>query len=255
VRNTWVMLRKELSGYFSSPLAYVLLAGYVLIFGFFFALEMSDSVHVSMEAQLSGQSMPFNVNERVIRPVLATMATLGIFILPLITMRLFAEEKRNGTIELLATSPVRDHEIILAKWLAAMGLYGSMLLVSGLNLIFLFRYSHPDWKPLLIAYLGLLLQAGSMLAVGTFISSLTKNQIIAVFCTYAALLFLWISAAFSYFDTSTVANALAYLSLTSHYESFSKGVIETKDLLYYLSLIFLGLFFTSRSLDSLRWRS
>ena len=172
-------------------------------------------------------------------------------------MRLFAEEKRTGTIELLITSPITDLEIILGKWLAAMLLYGGMLLVTALNFAFLFKYGHPDWKPLVIGYLGLYLQAGALLAVGTFISTLTKNQIIAGAVTFAVCLMLWVLEWVSGggFETAKWAQVLSYMSVISHYESFSKGMLSSKDAIYYVSLIFFGLFLTTRSMESLRWRS
>ena len=173
----------------------------------------------------------------------------------MITMRLFAEEKRSGTIELLATSPIRDAEVIIGKWLAAMGLYACMLLFSGLNFVFLFRYGNPDWKPLLIGVLGLLLQGGALLAIGTFISTLTKNQIIAAGATFGVCLLLWILEWVAGYETSTWARVLSYISVITHYESFARGVLDSKDAIYYVTLIFLGLFFTSRSMESLRWRS
>jgi ABC-2 type transport system permease protein len=169
-------------------------------------------------------------------------------------MRLFAEEKRTGTIELLATSPVKDIEIIIGKWLAALMLYGCILLISAINLSILFVYGKPDWKPVLIGYLGLLLQGGGLLAIGTFISTTTKNQIIAGTATFAACLLLWVFDWVSY-DQSTWAKVMAYMSVVAHFEPFAKGVIDTKDVVYYLSVIFVGLFLTARSLESLRWRS
>jgi len=208
-----------------------------------------------LQAQFSGQSVPMSVNEYVIRPLLSNISVVGLFFIPMITMRLFAEEKRQGTIELLATSPVRDMEIILGKWLAAMILYAVMLLFSAANFAFLFRYGNPDWKPLAIGYLGLLLQAGGLLAVGTFISTLTRNQIIAGAATFGACLLLWVLEWVSGYETATWAKVLAYLSVITHFDSFSKGVLDSKDAIYYVSLIFLGLFLTSRSMESLRWRS
>jgi ABC-2 type transport system permease protein len=204
---------------------------------------------------MGGQPMPMSVNEYVIRPLLSNIGVVGLFFIPLISMRLFAEEKRQGTIELLATSPIRDLEVIIGKWLAAVMLYGVMLLFSAINFAFLFRYGNPDWKPLAIGYLGLLLQAGGLLALGTFISSLTRNQIIAGAATFAVCLLLWILEWPSGSDSATWAKVLAYMSVVTHIESFSKGVLDTKDAIYYISLIFLGLFLTSRSLESLRWRS
>jgi ABC-2 type transport system permease protein len=173
----------------------------------------------------------------------------------MISMRLFAEEKRTGTIELLATSPIRDIEVIIGKWLAAVMLYAVLLLFTAANFAFLFKYGNPDWRPLAIGYLGLLLQAGGLLAVGTFISTLTKNQIIAGAATFAACLMLWVLEWVAGYETAAWAKVLAYMSVITHYESFGKGVLDSKDAIYYVSLIFLGLFLSSRSLESLRWRS
>jgi ABC-2 type transport system permease protein len=170
-------------------------------------------------------------------------------------MRLFAEEKRTGTIELLATSPIRDSEVIIGKWLAAVGLYSFMLLFSALNFVFLFIYGKPDWKPFALGYLGLLLQAGGLLAVGTLISTMTKNQIIAGAATFAVCLMLWVLDWVTGYETATWARVLAYMSVITHFESFAKGVFNTKDAIFYASLIFLGLFLTTRSMESLRWRS
>jgi|ERR1700730_8059395 ABC-2 type transport system permease protein len=257
MRNIWIMCRKELRSYFTSPIAYLLLTMFAFIFGWFFWNVLGYFVSMGMAAMQRGQMFPMNVNEEVIRPLLSNVGVIGLFFIPLITMRLFAEEKRTGTIELLATSPIHDLEVILGKWLAAMVLYGCMLLVTALNFAFIFRYGHPDWKPLVIGYLGLYLQAGALLAVGTFISTLTKNQIIAGAATFAVCLMLWILEWVSGggFENATWAQVLAYLSVITHYESFSKGMLSSKDAIFYVSLIFLGLFLTARSMESLRWRS
>ncbi len=255
MRNTWTILRKELRCYFVSPVAYLLLTMFGLIFGFFFWNALGYFVVESMEMQMRGQTFPMNINEQVIRPLLSNVSVLGLFFIPMITMRLFAEEKRTGTIELLATSPVRDIEIILGKWLAAVALYACMLLFTALNFAFLFRYGDPDWKPLAIGYLGLLLQAGALLAIGTFISTLTKNQIIAGAVTFGVCLLLWILDWVSGYNSATWAQVLAYMSVIAHFDSFARGVIASKDTVFYLTLIFLGLFFTVRSMEALRWRS
>jgi ABC-2 type transport system permease protein len=255
MRNMWVICRKELNSYFVSPVAYLLLTMFAIIFGFFFWNSVGYFNQAGLQAQFSGQSVPMSVNEYVIRPLLSNISVVGLFFIPMITMRLFAEEKRQGTIELLATSPIRDTEVILGKWLAAMILYAVMLLFSAANFAFLFRYGNPDWKPLVIGYLGLLLQAGGLLAVGTFISTLTRNQIIAGAATFGACLLLWVLEWVSGYETAAWAKVLAYLSVITHFDSFSKGVLDSKDAIYYVSLIFLGLFLTSRSMESLRWRS
>jgi len=255
MRNTWVICQKELNSYFVSPVAYLLLTMFAVIFGFFFWNSVGYFNMASLQSQMNGQGSPMSVNEYVIRPLLSNISVVGLFFIPMITMRLFAEEKRLGTIELLATSPIRDIEVIMGKWFAAVILYGVMMLFSALNFAFLFRYGNPDWKPLAIGYLGLLLQAGGLLAVGTFISTLTKNQIIAGAATFGACLLLWILEWPQGSESATWAKVLAYMSVITHFDSFSKGVLDTKDAVYYISLIFLGLFLTSRSLESLRWRS
>src|SRR5215472_15688096 len=255
MRNVWVICRKELGSYFASPVAYMLLTMFGLIFGFFFWNSLGGFLFESIQSEMSGQSFPMNVNEMIIRPLLHNLSVINLFFIPLITMRLFAEEKRTGTIELLATSPVRDIEIILGKWLAAVVLYACLLLFTAVNFAFLFKYGHPDWKPLLIGYLGLLLQAGALLAIGTFVSTLTKNQIIAGAVTFGVCLLLWVLGWVSGYETATWARVLAYMSVITHFESFGKGVLDSKDAVFYVAVIFLGLFFTARSMESLRWRS
>jgi ABC-2 type transport system permease protein len=255
MRNTWTICRKELGSYFVSPIAYLLLTMFAVIFGFFFWNALGYFVFEGMEMQMRGETMPMNLNEQIIRPLLSNVSVIGLFFIPMITMRLFAEEKKTGTIELLATSPIRDIEVILGKWLAAVILYATLLLFTALNFAFLFLYGNPDWKPLAVGYLGLLLQGGLLLALGTFISTLTKNQIIAGAATFGVCLLLWVLEWVSGYESATWATVLAYLSVIPHFESFARGVIDSKDLVFYLTGIFLGLFATARSLESLRWRS
>src|SRR6202034_4563418 len=255
MKNIWIICRRELSSYFSSPIAWLLLTMYSVIFGWIFWNFLAEFIKQGIDMEMMGQSSPMNINEQIIRPLLGTSSFLGLFMIPLISMRLFAEEKRNGTIELLATSPVRDAEIILGKWFPALLLYCWLLLFTGLNFAFLFRYGHPDWKTMAIGYLGLILQGAALLAIGTFLSTLTKNQIIAGVTTFGACLLLWVFAWVGNYNSASWAQVLSYLSVLSHSESFGKGVLEIKDAVYYLSFIFLGLFLTTRSMESLRWRS
>jgi len=255
MRNVWIICRKELGSYFVSPVAYILLVMFGVIFGFFFWNALGFFVIEGMEMQMRGQAFPMNLNEQIIRPLLSNVSVIGLFFIPMITMRLFAEEKRTGTIELLATSPVRDLEIILGKWLASVTLYSCLLLFTALNFAFLFKNGNPDWKPLAIGYLGLLLQAGALLAIGTFISTLTKNQIIAGAVTFGVCLLLWVLEWVSGYETALWARVLSYISVVPHFESFARGVLDSKDAIFYVTVIFLGLFFTARSMESLRWRS
>jgi ABC-2 type transport system permease protein len=253
--NTLTICRKELSSYFRSPIAYGVMFFFAVITGYFFYAYVISFVQYSIQSSMQGQSIPISVNDQMIRPLLSNLAVIGLFFIPIITMRLFAEEKRTGTFELLATSPVRDMEIILGKWLAALALYAAMLGISLISMATLFAYGKPDWRPMVVGYLGLLLQGGCLLAIGTYISSCTRNQIVAAVATFSVLLMLWVIDWVSSFQDSALAKATAYLSVTQHFDSFSKGVLDAKDVLYYASMIFIGLFLTARSLESLRWRA
>ena len=255
MRNTLIVCQKELKSYFASPIAYLLMAFFALIFGFGFFTATRDFVRFSFQSQMMGRGMPMNVNEQVIRPLLGFASTVALFLIPMITMRLFAEEKRTGTIELLLTSPVRDIEIIVGKWLGSMLLYLCILAMSVLNIVMLFAWGKPDLKPVLVAYLGLILQGGTLLAIGAFISTTTRNQIIAGGVTFFVCLLLWLLSWFTAFDSSGFSSVINYLSIVTHFENFSKGVLDTKDIVFYLSMIFFGLFITSRSMESLRWRA
>jgi len=255
MRSILLICQKELKSYFASPIAYLLMAFFGLIFGFGMFTATRDFVRFSFQMQAQGQSMPMNVNEQIIRPLLGFGSTISLFLIPMITMRLFAEEKRSGTIELLLTSPVTDTQIILGKWLGAMLLYLCVLLMSVLNVGLLFAWGKPDIRPVLVAYLGLLLQGGCLLAIGEFISTTTRNQIIAGGVTFFVCLMLWLLNWFTSFDNSTMATIVNYLSIVTHFDNFAKGVIETKDVIFYLSMIFFALFITSRAMESLRWRS
>jgi ABC-2 type transport system permease protein len=255
VRNILLICRKELKSYFASPIAYLLMAFFALIFGFGFYTATRDMVRFSMQSQMMGQQQPMNVNDQIIRPLLGFASTIALFLIPMITMRLFAEEKRSGTIELLLTSPIKDIEIIIGKWVGAMLLYLCVLGMSMINIAMLFAWGKPDLKPVLVAYLGLILQGGALLAIGAFISTTTKNQIIAGGVTFFVCLLLWLLSWFTAYDSSAPAQVVNYISIVTHFENFSKGVLDSKDVVFYLSMIFFALFITSRSMESLRWRS
>jgi ABC-2 type transport system permease protein len=253
--NTFTICRKEMNSYFRSPIAYIVMALWAVLAGFFFYFAMSFFVQRSIESTMQGQSFPMDVNEWVIRPVFSNISVIGLFLIPMITMRLFAEEKRSGTIELLVTSPVKDLEIILGKWLAAVTLYSAMLGLSLVSMGLLFLYGRPDWKPMLVGFLGLLLQGGCLLAIGTWVSTCTRNQIVAGVAGFAISLLLYVLNWVSEFGSTAMDKVIGYLSVQQHYESFSKGVLDSKDIIFYVSVIFVGLFLTARSMESLRWRA
>jgi ABC-2 type transport system permease protein len=153
------------------------------------------------------------------------------------------------------TSPIQDWQIVLGKWCGAMIMYACVIGISALNVALLYAYGKPDWRPILVGYLGLLLQGGCLLAIGTFISTTTSNQIVAGGATFAVCLLLWVLDWVSSYEQAVWAKVVAYCSVLTHFEPFSKGVIDSKDVVYYLSVIFLGLFLTQRSLESLRFKS
>ena len=260
MRNIWTIARKELNSYFRSPIAYSVLAVFAMIFGYFYynilAMFVVQSLTQAQYAQMYGETPAvMNVNEMVIRPLLLNNGVVCLFLVPMITMRLFAEEKKTGTIELLMTSPITDVQIILGKFLAAVMLYGSMLALTLLYIAVLFRYGYPDWKPLVAGYLGQILLGCCFLSIGLLFSTMTKNQLIAGSLTFFVLLLLWVLDFSSQYSGNWWGGFAHYVSLTPHIENFSKGVIDFKDTVYYLSVICLGLFFSVRSVESVRWRA
>jgi ABC-2 type transport system permease protein len=249
------IFRKELRLYFSSPVAYVVTAFFLLISGWFFT-NIFQFFHLqSMQSAMNpmmGQSL--NPSEAVMRPLLTNMSVVLLFFIPMLTMRLFAEEKKQGTMELLLTYPVRDGEILAGKYLAAGVLYVLLLVLTLLYPAMLASFTRLEWASVLTGYLGLILVGASFLAIGVFISSLTENQIAAGFSTFAVLLVLWVIGWGAEFASGGWRTLIQYLSIIEHMDGFAKGVVDTKDLVYYLSAIALALFLTLRSLDSKRWR-
>jgi ABC-2 type transport system permease protein len=255
MRNVWTICRRELYSYFVSPVAWVLMAIFAILGGILTYDYGSIYLAQKLSMQMQGEQAGLNLNEVVLAPLLSQMAIVSVFLIPMISMRLFAEEKRQGTIELLVTSPITDLELVLGKWLSAVILLATLFAILMIDLSFFFRYGNPDWKPVATGLLGVMLQGLCLLAFGTFISTITKNQIVAGAVGFAfALMLIFLGWAIE-FNNSVVAQVLSYLSIISHLDSFTRGVIDTKDVVYYLSMISLGLFLTVRSLESLRWRS
>jgi ABC-2 type transport system permease protein len=256
MNNILAIAHKELKSYFASPIAYIVIGLWALLFGYFFVAVLSFFVRQSMQMGQFGMQGPqaMNVNQQLIRPLLQNVTILVLFLMPMVTMRTYSEEKRSGTIELLLTSPLTDFQIILGKFLGAMALYGVMLAVTLIHVGILFVYGHPEWKPIVAAYVGLLLLGGCFISVGLFISSLTKNQIVAGMVTFAVFLLLWIITWIGSFSGPTVDKLTQYLSIIDHFDDFQKGVLDTTHLIYYVSFITFGLFLTAKSVDSERWR-
>ena len=249
------VFKKEMRLYFGSPVAYVVFTFFLLISGWFFSqifLYYSDaSMRSFMQPQLGAN---LNITENVMRPLFTNMGVVLLFFMPMLTMRLFAEEKKSGTIELLLTYPVRDGEVLLGKFLAALALFLVLLALTLLYPGLVASFTRVEWGPILTGYLGLVLAGGSFLAVGVLISLLTENQIVAGFGTFGVLLGFWVIGWGAEFAAGNLRAVLQYLSVTEHMDGFSRGLIDTKDLVYYVTAMALSLFLTLRALDSKRWR-
>ena len=254
MRNVLAIAHKELRSYFASPIAYIVIGCFAALYGFFFSFILEAFIRQAMQAGMMGGAQPLNVNQQVIRPVFQNVTVIALFLLPMVTMRTYSEEKRSGTIELLLTSPVTDFQIVMGKFLGAMALYGAMLAVTLLHYAVLFRYGNPEWKPILTSYLGLALFGGCFISLGLFISSLSKNQIVAATSTFAVFLLLWVITWVGSFLGPGGDKLTAYLSIVDHFDDFTKGVIDTSHLIYYVSFITFGLFLTAKSVESERWR-
>jgi ABC-2 type transport system permease protein len=253
--NILAIAHKELKSYFASPIGWVLLAVFAVLYGWFFGNILLFFERQSSQMGAMGMGpQTVNVNQQLIRPVLMNVSVLMLFLLPLVTMRTYAEEKRSGTMELLLTSPLTDAQIVLGKFFGSMALIAALLAITVPHVLLLFLYSTPEWRPLLIAYFGYLLMTGCFVAVGLFVSSLTRNQIVAGMITFAVFLMFWVINWIATFTGPTTQAVLNYLSITEHLNDFARGVIDTKHLVYYVSFIAFSLFLTVRAVDSERWR-
>lgn len=256
MRNVLTIVRKELRAYFVSPIAYVVLTGFLLLGGwFFFNLLSRFNMLLSIYTQLQqGAADQLNLNEFVIAPLMHNLSIVLVILVPMITMRAYAEEKKGGTYELLLTSPLRTGEIVLGKFLASFVFICIMLGMTGVYPAVLIAFGNPEIGVLLAGYLGLLLLATSFVAVGLLTSSFTENQIIAAVSGLVATLLLYIIGWPADTAGEVLGPLLRYLSATEHFADMVNGLIDTQDLVYFASLILLSLFLTQRSVESLRWR-
>jgi ABC-2 type transport system permease protein len=253
--NVMAIAHKEVKSYFASPVAYVVIGFSAILFGWFFINLLFYFDRASMQAGGGfGGPQAVNVNDMLISPLFMNVSVILLFTLPLITMRTYAEEKRSGTIELLLTSPLTDVQIVIGKFLGCLVLYAAMLSITLVHMGFLFAFGNPEWRPIAAGYLGLVLMGGCFLSLGLFISSLTRNQIVAGMVTFAVFLLFWVINWIASFTGPTMQIVLNYLSITEHLNDFARGVIDTSHLVYYVSFIAFSLFLTVRSVDSERWR-
>jgi ABC-2 type transport system permease protein len=236
MHNIWAIARRELYAYFVSPIAYVIGGLFLLISGFLFSLILNFS------------------SEATMRPLFGNLSVIFLFAVPFLTMRLLAEEARSGTLELLLTAPVRDSELVLGKFLGALLLVLAILACTAIYPAILLLAGNPDRGPILAGYLGIVLQAAAFLAIGLFASSLTQNQIIAAMLTFVILLLLWLSDALGNYTGGRIGDLFRFLSITRHLDEFPRGIIDTRHIVYFLSVIAAALFLTVQSVQSRRWR-
>ncbi len=240
--STWVILRREIAHYFGSPFAYLIGFAFLVFTGLVFTQE----IEVVSTAQ--------TIANPAIIPT--TLALLLVFIAPLLTMRLLAEERREGTLELLLTAPVPDGAIVIGKFLGAWFYYTALLLITLAYQFVLAAITQPDFGHTIGAYLGIWLYGGATLAVGLFFSSLTENQIVAAFFSMITLLLLWLAdGAGRVIGNIEVARVVRTLSLQAHYApSFGFGLIKMEDIAFFLGIIVIMLYLSIRALESARWR-
>lgn len=257
MRNTLTIAGKELQSYFVQPVAYVVMTVFLLLGGwFFFSLLRRFNMMLQMYAATQNPAAieRFNLNQMVVEPLLHNLAIVLVLLVPAITMRTFAEEKRTGTYELLLTAPVRTGEIVAGKFIAAAGFMLIMIGLAGIFPLILVGFGNPELGVMMSGYLGLALLAVCFVAVGLFTSSTTENQMIAAISCFGALLLLYVISWPAEAGGETFSGLLRYLSLPDHFAQMVRGVIDTTDLVYFLTLILVALFLTQRSVESARWR-
>jgi len=255
MNNVWSLLKKEVRAYFGSPIAYAVLFAFTLIFGWmFYNLIMWFNAQAVQMAQNPYYAQQISINEQVFSPLFGNMSLILVFLTPLLTMRLLAEEKKNGTDELLYTSPLTIGQIVLGKYLAALVLLAVMLGLTALLSVFAFAWGNPELAPWLTGYLGLFLMGGACIGVGMFFSSLTENQIVAGVLSLLTLLLFFLLHWISTLGSGAWQSVVNYLAFSSHLEDMTRGILDTKDVAYYVSVSFFGLFLAHSVLQSRRWR-
>lgn len=252
----YAIIRKELRSYFVSPIVYVVGAVFLLIVGFLAYLYIVFAGAQAIQLmQMQGGPAQINLNDLVFRNLFASVRFVLLLILPILTMRLFAEERKLRTFEFLMTSPVGINEIVMGKFMSVFVVFLGLLGMTSLVPLVLALFSDFDWYPILTGYLGLALLGGLFLSVGLLASALTENQIVAAFVSFGLLLVLWLLAGLgSLLGDTAVGQVVSYLSFMEHYDHLVRGLVDTKDLVYFVSGLALMLFLAHRVVDSTRWK-
>ena len=255
MRGFWPVYRKELYSLFASPIFYVVAFTFLVIAGYFFYNAIAYFNMLSFQAsQNPFTAKQINLLEMVLRPFFMDLSVVMLLLSPLLTMRLYAEEKKTGTLELIFTYPVADSAVVCAKFIAVVSVF-AVIVVGTLPGIFLLSVmTNPSWKPILCGYLGLFLVGSAFMSLGTFTSSLTQNQIIAAVLSFGSLLMFWVIGWAKSLMGSSAAAFIDYVSITNHFDNFTKGIFDSRDVLYYVLFIVFFLFLTLRQMTSYRWR-
>ena len=254
MKKIWTIAWKDYKTYFTSPIAYIVIAGFLLIMGWMFFFNLTHFNLQQLQFKQFGGGKGASITDGIIRPLYGNMNVIFLFLVPFITMRLFAEEKKLQTIQLLMTSPITMTEMVVGKFLSATLLVATMLGATIVYPIILYVCGNPDVGPIVSSYIGTMLLSSCYVAMGVLFSAMTENQIVAGALTFAAGLFFWLINWAAQSAGPVFSELLDYLSLIQHYNNFSQGIVDSTDVVYYVSFVFVSLFLTHRVLDSYRWR-
>lgn len=260
MRPILAIFNKEFKSYFYSPVGYIIIAGFTLLLAIFFynsvAQFMNDALRDQIMAQQYRQAPRiFNINFQIIIPMFYNISFFSLIFLPLITMRLYSEEKRSGTVELLYTTPITPLQIILGKFLAGLGFFCVALVPTIFFQSILFLYGDPSIWPLISGYLGVILLGAAYISLGLFVSTTTENQIIAAIGGFGLSFILWLVEWSAGFAGETFGALLRYLSIIGHFSDFAQGVIDTTHIAYYLLFVVFGLYLSLKMVESAKWRA
>ncbi len=278
MRRFLSVFKRELQNYFQTPSIYVMIAIFFVLTGYFFfstILYFSELSGAAYQYMQYGQTPALNINQIVIGNIFGNAAVIMLFVFPMLTMRLFAEEKKSGTIELLYTYPVKDWEIIIGKFASVLFVTIIILIISFVSILitdYLYFTTSPQYSAnfftylfkhfpavidigvILSGYLGLILLASAYISIGMFASSITENQIVAAVLTFGGLLLFYVIGFLGEFQGGTLEQFLKEVSFANHFQDFSNGVIDLKNITYFLIFSIFFQFITARTLESKRWR-
>lgn len=256
MRNVLAIARREVAAYMTNPIGWIILCGFVIMWGIFFTVMLFGYNQAAADAVLSPYGADqLNVNDMIVTPLFGNIGVIAMLCSPALAMRLIAEDRRTRSIELLLTSPVSSTQIVLGKFLGAVGFAGVLALNTLLYAAILLWLGEPDPGVLASNYLAFFLIFGTFLAAGLFMSSLTENQVVALVLAFGFNLTVWIIGwVGSLLDEGALRTTVEYISMLNHMDDMSKGVIQLEDIVYFLTFIGFFLFATVQRVEALRWR-